>query len=243
MEGKVALITGASKGLGREVAEVFAKSGMNVIINYNNSFKEALDLAHYLEKEYLIKAIAIKADVSVENEVLEMIDEVKRIFNKIDVLVNNAGIANDSLFLEKTKEDFIKVLETNLIGPFLVCKYASKVMDKGSIINISSTNAFFTNYPYSADYDASKAGLISLTNNLAIELSPNIRVNAIASGWIKTDMSKDLEPNYLRKEEEKILLGRFADPIEIAEVVYFLASDKSSYVNKSVLVVDGGYNG
>lgn len=240
---KNVLVTGGTRGIGEAISREFAKKGYDIIINYVKSDEKAKKLKQELETTYHIRVFPIQADLSNEIQIENMVNLAIKEFGKIDVLVNNAGIANDSLFLEKTKEDFIKVLETNLIGPFLVCKYASKVMDKGSIINISSTNAFFTNYPYSADYDASKAGLISLTNNLAIELSPNIRVNAIASGWIKTDMSKDLEPNYLRKEEEKILLGRFADPIEIAEVVYFLASDKSSYVNKSVLVVDGGYNG
>ena len=172
-----------------------------------------------------------------------MIDEVKNVFSKIDVVVNNAGIANDSIFLDKTKNDFMKVIETNLVGSFLVSKYASRIMKNGSIINISSTNAIDTNYPYSADYDASKAGLISLSNNLADALAPNIRVNTVAPGWINTDMNKELDKDYIKEEESKILLGRFAEVKEIAEVVYFLSTEKASYINKSIIRVDGGYRG
>lgn len=240
---KVALITGASRGLGREIAKIFAENGINVIVNYNNSESEALELVEFLQKKYLVKAYAYKADVSVDSEVSRMIDDIKKDFTRLDIVVNNAGIANDSIFLDKKKEDFQKVLDTNLIGPFLVCKYATKIMDKGCIVNISSTNAINTNTPYSADYDASKAGLISLSNNLALELAPFIRVNTIAAGWMKTDMSKDLDSEYVKEEKERILLGRFAEPREVAEVAYFLASDKASYVNKAVIVVDGGFCG
>lgn len=243
MENKVALITGASRGLGKEIATIFAKNQINVIINYLYSKKEAIQLANTLEKKYLIKALALKCDISSEEEVKEMIQTIKQKFQRIDILINNAAISNDSIFLDKKKEDFLKIMETNLLGPFLVSKYASKIMEKGSIINISSTNALDTNYPYSADYDASKAGVISLSANLAEELAPNIRVNTVAPGWIKTDMTKDLDLEFMKQEEKKILLNRFADPKEIAEVVYFLTTDEASYINKSVIRVDGGYRG
>ena len=243
MENKVALITGASRGLGKEIATIFAKNQINVIINYLYSKKEAIQLANTLEKKYLIKALALKCDISSEEEVKEMIQTIKQKFQRIDILINNAAISNDSIFLDKTKEDFLKIMETNLLGPFLVSKYASKIMEKGSIINISSTNALDTNYPYSADYDASKAGVISLSANLAEELAPNIRVNTVTPGWIKTDMTKDLDLEFMKQEEKKILLNRFADPKEIAEVVYFLTTDEASYINKSVIRVDGGYRG
>lgn len=243
MENKVALITGASRGLGKEIATIFAKNQINVIINYLHSEKEALHLAATLERKYSINTMALKCDVSSEAEVKKMIQTIKQKFQKVDIVVNNAAIASDSIFLDKTKESFLKILETNLLGPFLVSKYASKIMEKGSIINISSTNALDTNYPYSADYDASKAGVISLSANLAEELAPNIRVNTVAPGWIKTDMTKDLDLEFMKQEEQKILLNRFADPKEIAEVVYFLTTDKASYINKSVIRVDGGYCG
>ena len=135
----------------------------------------------------------------------------------------------------------MKTLDVNLIGPFLLSRKCSKYMPKGSsIIMISSTNGIDTYYPYSIDYDASKAGLISLMHNLSLEYSPNIRVNAIAPGWVNTDMNKELDNEYVDKECKKILLGRFAEPEEIAKVVYFLTSEDASYINNSVIRVDGG---
>lgn len=243
MKGKIALITGASRGLGKEIAIIFAQNKVNVIINYYHSEKEAQELATFLKEKYQIEVMLIKCNISEEKEVESMIKKIGQKEKKIDIIVNNAGSSNDSIFLDKTKEDFMNILSTNLIGPFLVCKYALKIMEKGSIINISSTNAIDTNYPYSADYDASKAGLNSLTNNLADALAPNIRVNTIAAGWMNTDMSKNLDLEFKQEEERKILLGRFAEPKEIAEVVYFLTTEKASYINKSIIRVDGGYHG
>ena len=164
-------------------------------------------------------------------------------FGSIDVVVNNAAIAIDTIFEQKTVDNFNKILNTNLIGTFLVSKYASKYMlekKQGNIINISSTNGIDTYYPYSMDYDASKAGIISLTKNLSKELSPYIRVNCVCPGWITTDMNNSLDKEYMSKEITKINLKRFAEPKEIANVVYFLATDEASYVNGSVIVVDGG---
>lgn len=232
---RVVLVTGASRGLGAAIAQIFLESNDIVYVNYNKSEKEALSLCNKYQK-----AIPIKCDVANELDVARMIDKIKKENNHLDIIVNNAGIADDSLVEDKTKASFMKILETNLIGPFLVCKYGRKIMDKGCIINISSTNGIDTNYPYSLDYDASKAGLNSLTNNLAVEYAPNIRVNAIAPGWINTDMNKELDKDYIKEECENILLHRFADPKEIANVVFFIASDKASYINNSVIRVDGG---
>lgn len=232
---RVVLVTGASRGLGASIARIFLENNDIVYVNYNKSEKEALALCNKYKK-----AIPIKCDVANELEVANMIDKIKRENNHLDIIINNAGIANDSLVEDKTKASFMKVLETNLIGPFLVCKYGSKIIDKGCIINISSTNGIDTNYPYSLDYDASKAGLNSLTNNLAIEYAPNIRVNAIAAGWMNTDMNKELDEDYIKEECKNILLHRFAETEEIANVVFFLSSDKASYINNSVIRVDGG---
>lgn len=240
---KVVLITGSSRGIGKSIAICFAKNGYNVIINYLNSSDEAINLKEYLERKYNIECIAIKADVSNEDDVINMIDEVIKKFNHIDVLVNNAGIAIDTIFEDKTKENFEKILDINLIGTFLVSKYVSKYMKEkksGCIINVSSTNGIDTYYPYSMDYDASKAGVISLTKNLAVELAPYIRVNAVAPGWVNTDMNKDLDPAYKKQEKEKILLNRFANDYEIAKVIYFLATPDASYINGSIIRVDGG---
>ena len=232
---RVVLVTGSSRGLGASIARLFLENGDIVYVNYYHSKTEA----EILCKSYKL-AIPIQCDVSNELEVKEMIKQIKEEQGHLDIIINNAGIADDSLVSEKTKESFTRVLNTNLIGPFLVCKYGRKIMNKGSIINISSTNGIDTYYPYSLDYDASKAGLISLTHNLAVEYAPNIRVNAIAPGWINTDMNKKLDEEFKKDECQKILLQRFAEPIEIAKVVFFLASEEASYVNGSVIRVDGG---
>jgi len=244
LENLNALVTGASRGIGASIVEVLASFGCDVIINYNNSEKEAYQLEEYIKNKYNVKVLTIKADVSNETEVKNMIEQIIREFGKLDILVNNAGIAIDTLFEDKTKENFQKILDVNLIGTFLVSKYASKYMleqKKGRIINISSTNGIDTFYPMSLDYDASKAGVISLTKNFAKELAPYINVNAIAPGWVNTDMNKELDDKFIEEENSKIFLQRFAEPEEIANVVLFLASPLSSYINGEVIRVDGGF--
>lgn len=241
---KTVLITGGSRGLGRACALKFAQLGYNVIINYNNSLKEAVSLEAYLKENYNILVLLVKADISKEDEVINMMNVIKNSFQKIDCLVNNAGIAIDTLFEDKTVQNFRKIIDVNLIGTFLVSKYIGALMLKeksGTIINVSSTNAIDTYYPYSLDYDASKAGVISLTHNLARQFAPYIRVNCVAPGWINTEMNKDLDKEFVEEENKKILLGRFSEPSEIANVIAFLASDGASYINGSVIRVDGGY--
>lgn len=240
---KVALVTGSSRGIGRATIIEFAKKGCDVVINYMSSKKEALDLKEKVESQYSVKALAIQADVSVEEQVRAMVDEIISTFGHIDILVNNAGIAIDTLFEDKTVANFRRTLDVNLIGTFLVSKYVGKYMleeKEGCIINISSTNGIDTGYPESLDYDASKAGILSLTKNLAIQYAPYIRVNSIASGWVLTDMSKELDDDFMKEEKSKILLNRFADSYEIAKVIVFLASDDASYINGEVIRVDGG---
>lgn len=243
-EEKVALVTGSSRGIGAATIIEFAKNGYSVVINYVNSEEEAMALKKQVEEEYHVASLAIKADVSREEEVSNMIEEVIYTFGHIDCLVNNAGIAIDTLFEDKTVENFRKTLDVNLIGTFLVSKYVGKYMlkeKKGSIINISSTNGIDTVYPMSLDYDASKAGVISLTRNLAIQYAPYIRVNSVAPGWVLTDMNQELDSEFIKEECESILENRFADPSEIAKVVVFLASDDASYINNEVIRVDGGW--
>lgn len=242
MEKKTVLITGASRGLGASIAKVFARNNHNIILNYNKSKKEALDLAQEL-KEYDIEVLTIKADITKEEEIKNMVNTCLEKFKKIDILINNAGIAIDTEFNDKTKENFIKTIDTNLIAPFLISKYVGESMlqeKQGCIINISSTNGIDSYYEYSLDYDASKAGLISLTHNLALHYAPYIRVNCIAPGWINTEMNKNLDEDYIKEEESKILLNRFGDPEEIAKVVYFLSTDDAKYINNETIRVDGG---
>lgn len=238
---KVVLVTGASRGIGATIALKFASKGDNVILNYFNSKDEVDELNRMILEKYNVKTLIIKADVSNEQSVKNMIEQVVNIFGHIDVLVCNAGIAYDSLIEDKTVDNFNQILNVNLIGPFICARECAKVMPEGSsIINISSTNGIDTYYPYSLDYDASKAGLISLTHNLAVAYSPKIRVNSVAPGWVNTEMNKELDKDYIAEECKKILLGRFANPSEIANVVYFLASEEASYINGTTVRVDGG---
>ncbi len=243
MNQKVALITGASKGIGAAIARKFASLNYHLVLNYLTSEKEANLLKEELEKKYKIQILVLQADVSKETEVEQMIEKTIAHFSKIDCLINNAVLNKDNSYQEKKSEEFNQVINTNLIGPFLTMKYTSISMLKqksGVIINISSTNAIDTNEIYSMDYDASKAGLISLTNNFADALAPFVRVIAIAPGWTKTESVSEMNPNYLKDEEQKILLKRMAQPEEIANVVAFLASAEASYINKTVIRVDGG---
>ena len=237
---KTVLITGATSGIGKATAIVFAKNNYNVIINYNSSYEKVINLSNELEEKYGISTLCIKADVSSEEEVKYMAEKIKEKYSKIDVIINNAGIAIDTTFEDKTVSNFKRILDVNLIGPFLVSKYVSEIMNEGSIVNVGSTNGIDSYYTYSLDYDASKAGLHILTKDLAVELSPKIRVNAVAPGWVNTEMTKDLEDNFRNEEESKIVLNRFAEPEEIAKVIYFLANEDASYINGSIIVVDGG---
>ena len=239
---KVVLITGASRGLGASIAKEFSKLGANIIINYNNNKESAEQLKQELEQRYNNKILTIKADISNEEEVKNMVKQTQEVFGKVDILINNASIAIDTILENKTKENFMRILEVNLVGTFLVSKEVSSIMTSinPSIINISSTNGIDTEYVESLDYDASKAGVISLTKNLAKAYGPKIRVIAVAPGWIETDMTKDLSDEFRRQEEDKIIMERFAKPEEIAKVVVFLASDDASYITGTTVRLDGG---
>lgn len=236
---KTVLITGSSRGIGQATAKVFASKGYNVIINYKNSVDKARSLAKDLEEKYQIDTLICKCDITCEEEVKNMIDKIKEKFGKIDCLVNNAGIAIDNILEDKSKEEFLKVLDTNLSGTFLVTKYASKIMNDGSIVNISSNGATTNGYIEAIDYDASKAGIIALTHDFAKKFAPKIRVNCLLPGWVNTDMNKDLNKEFKKEQINKCLLNRFAEPIEIAKVIFFLAND-TSYINDAVINIDGG---
>ena len=237
---KIVLVTGSSRGIGAQTVYDFAKNGANVIINYNNDYDSAEKLKEKIEKELSGEVLLIKCDVSSDVEVSDMIDTISNKYGKIDILVNNAGICNDTPFLEKTGEDFLKVLSVNLVGTFLVSKYASKIMKEGKIINIASDNAVGANYPESAEYDSSKAGIISLTHNMAKYFSPKMTVNCVCPGWIDTDMNKDLSKDQLKVIENSILINRIGKASEVSNVIMFLASDKASFVNDSIIIVNGG---
>ena len=211
------LITGGARSLGACIAELFASKGFDVIINYNNSYVDANNLKNKLEKEYDVRCLVCKADVSNETEVRKMFDVIKNTFGNIDCVINNAGICKDNS---------------------LDSKYSLDVMKKGCIINVASNNGFKGSYIESIDYDASKAGIINMTHNFAKYLSPDIRVNVICPGWIESDMTSNID-NYFKKSEiDKIMLGRFAKKEEIADAIYFMVSNE--YVNDCVLKIDGG---
>lgn len=242
MENKVVLVTGSARGIGKATIIEFASKGYNVVINYIESKEEANKLKEYVESNFNIKTLVVEADVSNENAVKNMIDNVIKEFGRIDVLVNNAGIVYDRDFDEITVDEFKRTLEVNILGAFIVSREVSKYMKKGSaIINVSSTNGTKTISPECLDYNISKVGLQSLTRDLAFQFKPNVRVNAIAIGWADTDMNKDLPKDYINDETSKIYLERFADPSEIAKTIYFLASENSSYINSEILTIDGGY--
>lgn len=216
------LVTGGARGLGLAISLYYLKMGHSVVVNYNNSS----DLALKLKSEYGARVSIVKADVSNEDDVKRMFDAL----GKLDVVVNNAGIAKDSDPMEKSAEEFLEVIKVNLLGTFLVSKYAVNHVDKGCIVNISSTNALDTYYPESMDYDASKAGVISLTHNFSLYLKDrDIRVNVVCPDWIDTDMNLGMD------EEYKKSLGVFLKPEEVAKVVYDVSIDES--VNNVVIRV------
>ena len=216
------LVTGGARGLGLAISLYYLKMGHSVVVNYNNSS----DLAVKLKSEYGDRVSIVKADVSNEDDVKRMFDAL----GKLDVVVNNAGIAKDSDPMEKSAEEFLEVIKVNLLGTFLVSKYAVNHVDKGCIVNISSTNALDTYYPESMDYDASKAGVISLTHNFSLYLKDrDIRVNVVCPDWIDTDMNLGMD------EEYKKSLGVFLKPEEVAKVVYDVSIDES--VNDVVIRV------
>lgn len=244
MKRDVVLITGASRGIGAEVAKLFASHSYNVVIGYCSEEDLAMEVEKEIKEKYNVETMVVKVDISREESVKNMVDEVIHRFYHIDVLVNNAGIAIDTLYSDKTVENFRKTIDINLIGTFLVSKYVGNHMyenKKGSIVNLTSTNGLHQYFPMSLDYDASKAALISLTHNLSIQYAPYVRVNAVAPGWVATENEmKELDEEYITLEEQNIFIHRFANPIEIAKVIYFLASDDASYINNEVITVDGG---
>ena len=233
------ILTGGTKGIGKAIALTLAKEKHNLILTYVNDDTSALQLKKELEQHTNI--LILKSNVTKEEEVIKLLDIVISNYNNIDILINNAGISIDTTLEDKTVDNFKRILDVNLIGPFLTSKYIGGYMfknKKGKIINISSTNGIDTYYQESLDYDASKAGLNSLTHNFANIYAPYVIVNAIACGWVDTAMNKDMDIEFKNKQLSKILLNRFANPEEIANVVNYLIND--TYINNSIIRVDGG---
>ena len=244
---KTILVTGGARGLGRAIVEEFAKSNdYNIAINYNSSENHAIDLKNSLEKQG-VSCFVVKADISQEDEVKDMVARVKDKFGSIDILVNNSAICRDAIFYEKTVDDFKDTLNVNVVGTFLVSKYVGEVMLEnkfGRIINLSSTNGINTYYPMCIDYDASKSAIISLTHNLAVQFAPYVTVNAVAPGFIATESEVGgMDEEFIKLEEEKIMVGRVGQPEEVAKLIKFLVSDDGSYINNQVIKINGGMYG
>ncbi|MEZ0006540.1 3-oxoacyl-[acyl-carrier-protein] reductase [Flavobacterium sp. 28YEA47A] len=242
LEGKTAIITGASRGIGRGIAEVFAKHGANVAFTYSSS----AEAAKILEDELIalgVKAKGYQSNAADFNEAQKLVDDVIATFGNIDILINNAGITKDNLLMRISEEDFDKVIEVNLKSVFNMTKAVQKTMLKnraGSIINMSSVvgvkgNAGQTNYA------ASKAGVIGFTKSVALELgSRNIRCNAIAPGFIETEMTGKLNEDVVQGWRDAIPLKRGGTTEDVANACLFLASDMSAYITGQVMNVDGG---
>jgi 3-oxoacyl-[acyl-carrier protein] reductase len=242
LNDKAVLVTGASRGIGRAIALFFAKQGAKVAVNYSGSEAKANEVVEEI-KENGGTAFAIKADISSSEEVTNMVKTVIEEFGSLDVLVNNAGITRDNLLMRMKEEEWDAVINTNLKGVFLTTKAVSRQMMKqrqGRIINIASIVGVSGNAGQ-ANYVAAKAGVIGLTKTTAKELSSRgITVNAIAPGFISTDMTGKLEEGIKEEMLKNIPLARFGQPEDIAAAAAFLASDQSSYITGQTLHVDGG---
>ncbi len=242
LDGKVALVTGGSRGIGRAIALMLAKRGAKVVINYVRGQDEANRVVAAIEGKGG-QAHALQGDVSVAAEAQNLIDQTVKTFGKIDILVNNAGITKDTLMVRMSESDWDAVLDTNLKGSYLCAKAALRPMLKargGRIINISSISGQ-AGSGGQANYSAAKAGLIGFTKALAREVgSRNITVNAVAPGFIETDMTNVLAEEFKKKALDQIPLERFGKPEDVAEAVAFLASDAASYITGQVLAVNGG---
>ncbi len=237
---KVAIVTGASRGIGRAIAEEFARAGADVVVNYNSTpCQELVDYIEGLGR----KAIAVQADVSKVADCDRLIEEAVQAFGKVDILVNNAGITRDTLLMRMDEEAWDTVIATNLKSAYATCRAASRHMMKvrsGCIINVSSVSGL-VGQAGQANYAASKAGLIGFTKSLAREFAGRgVRVNAIAPGFTVSDMTDALNDQIKEHFIKEIPLGHFGEPIDIANAAIYLASDMARYVTGSTLVVDGG---
>lgn len=244
LDGKVALVTGASRGIGRQIAISLAESGAKVVVNYCGSQEKAEEVVQTIKKNNG-EAVAIRCNVSDYSETEQMVKDIIEKFGKVDILVNNAGITRDNLLIKMSEEDFDAVIDTNLKGAFntIKCLYRNFLkLRAGRIINISSVSGVMGNAGQ-ANYSASKAGIIGLTKSVAKELGARgVCVNAIAPGFVETDMTDKLSDNVLEGAKQLIPLGRIGKTEDIAAAATFLASDDAGYITGQVLCVDGGMN-
>lgn len=239
---KTALVTGGALGIGRAISLKLSEDGYRLVINYRGHEKEALDLVKEI-KDAGGQALALQADISSEADATGLVAQIEEQFGHVDVLVNNAGINIDNLALRTKRADFEKILEVNVLGSFMVSRAVLRKMSKqrwGRIINVSSVVGLSGNVGQLA-YGASKAALINMTRTLAKEVaSRQLTVNAVAPGFIETDMTRALSEKTQADICKRVPLGRFGRPEEVAQLVSFLASEKSDYMTGQTLVIDGG---
>ncbi len=242
LNNKTVLVTGGSRGIGSEICLAFASVGANVVINYNSSSQKAEEVLEKVRK-FNVRAITLKGDVSKFSDCEDMVKKVIEEFGSIDILVNNSGITKDNLMLRMNEDDFDKVIDVNLKGTWNMCKSVTRPMLKqrsGVILNITSVVALIGN-PGQSNYVASKAGIIGLTKTLAKEFgSRGIRVNAIAPGFIKTDMTESLPDEIKESYLKQIPLNRLGEAEDVANLCVFLASDKANYITGQTISVNGG---
>lgn len=242
LEGKIALVTGAAKGIGRAIALALAAEGATVVVNYNGSKERAEQVVEEI-KALGVDGVAYQCNVADTQAADAMIKDVIKTYGRLDILVNNAGITRDNLIMKMTEEDFDAVINANLKGCFNTIKAVSRQMLKqrsGRIINITSVSGILGNAGQ-ANYAASKAGIIGLTKTMARELaSRGITVNGIAPGFVDTDMTKVLSDSVKEAATAQIPLGHFGKPEDIANMAAYLASDKAAYITGQIISVDGG---
>lgn len=242
LEGKVAVVTGASRGIGRAIALELARFGASVVVNYNRSADAASEVVATIEEEGG-EAVAVQADVGDLDQATGLVQSAIDTFGGIDILVNNAGTTRDQLLMLMSEDDWDTVLRTNLKGIFNCCKAAARKMMRqrsGRIVNISSVSGI-AGQGGQTNYAASKAGVIGFTKSLAKELGArNVTVNAVAPGFVPTDLTADLSEDLVQRAIEVTPLGRMGQPEEVAYAVVFLASDMASFITGEVLTVDGG---
>ena len=238
MERKVAIITSCAKGIGKELALIFAKNNYDVVITYNTSKEKAYELSKHIRNNYNVNTSVIKCNLKKETDILKLKEKLKEKYNHIDVLINNAALSLDNSIEEKTKKEFMDVLEVNVVGTFLITKYLLDYMDKGIVVNISSTDSIDTYNSLNVDYSASKAAINILTKTFALSYS-NIKFISVLPNWTNTESIKEMNQDYLKEELKRIGQKKLEDPKEVASSIFNLINDRKIKSGEAIRI-DGG---